>query len=805
MHINQNFCTFFFIFLFLSSATAQTSLFKGQVLSEDRMPIPYALVNIFKSDTAKQSILTKFTSEDGSFTLQTDSFNDKYMIQITHLSYETLKEEIDLSKHSDDLKYYYLITKIQKIQEITVIAKAPQVYRDKDKIIMNVQDNPFAAGKTPYSLLQMAPGVLVFNNQISINGVSGTQVYINGKELKLSGTSLQNYLNSLRGSDIKYIEIIAQPSAEYDAESLGGIINIILKKSAWMGTKGYVGYDQSFGFGKYPTYNPYASLNFNNKKLQLSASYAYSNQESFLDMTQDRTLINNGKQSQVTNDKRKSIDNDVNISMSYDISDQQNIGVYYYGSASDYESSSLSQTRMVYPGYTDSSYSKGIFSDRTKTKFHNAGFNYEWITDTLKSKLIIIGDFTYNNADAFSQINSKTFNYSDQLKGDTLYNYVFPNLSKIYTLQGKYKKKYKSGTEFSFGGKLSITDINTDNTFQISQNNNWNNSQENDFNYSYKESISAAFIDLSGTIFSVDFRIGIRGENSYVKGHLDGYNQDSINTQKYFDLFPSIYFGKALDKNGNHHLSLSYNRRIGRPGYSLLNPYKYYNDNYSIASGNPYLHPAYTDVVGLGYTLKNTYYFGLTYTQIKDQINNISKTDSLSAIINYTPENIGSSSIYSFLITAPIQVTKWWSSNNSITLQYKKMIAPQFKIEKGTYTLQSNNEFTLGKSTTLDMGLYYNRRSLYGNTITQPFSNVTIGLTQYLLNNKLILNVDVWDLFYQNNPKMVSYYNNSSIYIDKKFQTRQLNLSAIYTFNVGKLFKTKQIEKSNESEKSRLK
>ena len=355
-----------------------------------------------------------------------------------------------------------------------------------------------------------------------------------------------------------------------------------------------------------------------------------------------------------------------------------------------------------------------------------------------------------------------------------------------------------------FGGKVALTDINTNNTFEIFQDNIWDNSPKDNFNYSYKENVGAAFIILSGKFFSADYKVGVRAENSYVKGYLNGFAQDSGNTQKYLDVFPSVFIGKALDEKGNHYLSFSYNKRIGRPGYSLLNPYKYYNSNYSVSSGNPYLKPTYTDVTELGYTINNKYYFGLTYTSIKNQINRISKIDSSSIIINYIPENIGNTVIYKLTITAPLQVTKWWRTNNSLLMQYVKTIAPEFRILKGTFTFQNNNEFTLGKSTSMNLGTYYNLRSIYGNTITKPYSNVSIGVRQRLFNDKLILSASIWDLFYRNNPKMVSYYNNTQIFIDRQYQTRLLMLSLIYNFNLGKLFKPKQIEKSNEDEKSRL-
>jgi iron complex outermembrane receptor protein len=793
-----------FLFLFLNITLAQTTFFKGQVISNNGLIVPFATINIFKSDKANKSIITKISSDDGSFILSSDTLNGNYTIRITHLSYEPFNQEIDFKTQDDKIHIFTLTEKVQTLQDVTITARTPLIYRKKDKVIMDIQNNPLADVQNIFDLLQMAPGVFVMNKQITLNGVSGTRIYINGKPLRLSGTQQQNYLNGLQAKDIKSIEIMAHPSAEDDAEGLGGIINIVLKKPTLIGTIGEIGHDQSFGLGKYPIYNPNASLNFKRNNLQISAGYSYLDQKEFCDITQERSLANNGSQSQTDNQIQKTKENDANITATYDISNKQNISFYYFGSLSKYNATTFGQTVNSYSDIINNSYSKGNFPSVTNNNFHNPGFNYEWITDTLKSKLLIIGDYSYSKTDASSLINSATYNAANQLTSDTLCNYLFPNVSTIYTLEAKYKKVYKSGTELTFGGKIALTDINTDNSFEIFQNNLWNKAPEQDFNYRYKENISATFIDLSGKVFSTDYRLGIRAEDSYVHGSLNAFAQETIHTQSYLNFFPSVFIGKRIDAKGNHYLSLSYHKRINRPGYALLNPYKYYSNNNSISSGNPYLQPAFTDEVELGYTLRSKYYFGLTYTHIKNKIERTSEINSSSLIINYIPQNIGSSINYKFLISVPFQLTKWWRTNNSLILQYIKTTAPEFSIQRGTFSIQSSNEFTLGKSTSMTLAMNYNLRTIYGNTITQPYSNVGIGVNQKLFKNKIILKALVWDLFYQNNPRMTSYYKNTEIIIDRKYQTRVLILSAIYNFKLGKMFKAKEIEKSNEDEQNRL-
>lgn len=790
---------------FLNYTEAQTKYFKGLVLSENGSAIPFATVNIYSSISSTKTIINKITSEDGSFIINTDSLSGSCIMSIAHISYNSLKQEIDFTNLSEGIHTFSLTEKVHEINEITITEKSQMIYRKRDKVIMNVQNNPLTVGKNVYSLIQMAPGVFVMNNQISINGEYGTKIYINDKPLRLIGISLHNYLNSLQARDIKSIEIKAHTSAENDAEGSGGILNIILKKPIVTGISGYLGHDQNFGLGKYPTYNPFATINLKTNKLQLSAGYVFLNQKDFFNISQDRSLADNGVQSQFSEETQRTTNNDINIAASYDITKKQNISVYCYSSLSKYRTASFGETNNKYTNnLKNNTFTIGNFPSKTTYNFYNTGFNYEWITDKLKSKILIVCDYTYRNSEADNKIENKTYNYTNQLIGDTIYNYISPNTSKIYTLDARYKKVFQSGTELIFGGKIALTNISTINRFEILENDEWINSLENAFNYSYKEHINSLFSVLSGNFLSVDYKVGIRAENSYIKGFLNSYSQDSVNIQKYLDLFPSVFIGRALDKTGDHYLSLSYNKRIGRPGYSMLNPYKYYTGNYSVASGNPYLEPSYIDVAELGYTFQNTYYFGLSYSNIRNQINKISKIDPSNTIIDYIPENIGNTTISKLTITAPLRLTKWWNSNNSLIMQYIKMEAPEFSAKRGTFAFQSYNEYQLKKCTSINFGIYYNLRSIYGNTITKPFSNVSIGINQRLFNDKLIVNVNIWDLFYRNNPEMISYYGDTQIHINKKYQTRLLMLSLRYNFKLGKIFKTKQIVKSNDEEKNRL-
>lgn len=798
---------FFLIIIFLVTSTftasAQHRLFDGIVKDSNSHPVVFAEIRVFRGNQFSRPLLIRTTDDNGHFSFFTDTLTGSFTLQISHLAFDTLKKSVDFNTISTPT-LIYLREKTVGLKTVTVTSSKELIYRQRDKIIMDVESNPNAIGQNIFNILQFAPGVSVFNSSISINGVPGARIYVNGRPLQLSGGSLVSYLSSLKSTDIKSIEIIAHPSAEYDAEGTGGIINVLLKTTAQLGWSGSAGYTQSFGLGKYPAYNPNMGINFKRNGLLLSANYSYNNQKDFLEMTEERKLANGGEQNTATNRIGYYLNNTIEISGTYDMSRNQTIGINYNGNFSHSSEEMTSATNITFPTPSDNIYSIGQFPNRSKISYNNVGINYDWKTDTLNSKFSVVVDYTNNKNDAISESNSTTYNYQNQQIQDTLYNFVFPSLSRIWTGEAKFNKNFKSGQELTIGGKFSTTAINTDNTYNIFTDNAFQIDNGQSFEYRYREEIAAAFLQTAGKFSLLDYKAGLRLEHSYVEGTLSQSTASVDNTQHYVNLFPYLYIGRKLDKKGKNVLSLSYNRRISRPSYSALNPFKYFIDNYTIISGNPNLKPAYIDVVDFGYTLKQKYALSLSYNSIKNQINQVLETDSNSNITTVIRNNIGSTRMLNANFSIPVQIAKWWTTNNTLLLQHVKIEAPQFDIDKSTYRFQSNHLFKLSPLTTVSVSGFYTPHTIFGNTVSGEYSNISIGMRQRLLKKKLIFGANIYDLLDKNNPHLESYYNNDVIRRYQKFQTRLLALSLIYNFKIGKSFQTKDNERSNQDEKNRL-
>lgn len=797
------FLSFFLLLIssFNISAVAQSYHFKGKVENSNGKPLSNALIRIYSLNNSSP-ISSTTSNKDGLFNLAVD-LNRHYLIEFSHALMVIQKEEISFDGKTDSIKIFTLKEKVNLLNEVAVNGKTPLISRKNDKLIVNVSNNNLLQGKNFNQLIQLAPGVQVINNEILINGVSGVTIYIDDQPLKLSGNALKNYLANTNAADIKNIEIIGSPPAEYAAEGTGGIININLRKPTIDGLTGYLGGTQSFGLGRYPSTNPYVAINLKKKKLQLNARYNYQFRKEYFSDTQKRLLTDQSVLSSATERTTLANQNNLTFGLGYDIDNKQNIGLNYSGNYASEKETSLSNATIVSPNTVTNQFSSGNFKNISKTDYHNFGLNYRFFTDTLKSKLSISGDFTRNLKNEKSEIESTINDFRNNLLSDTLYNYLFPSSSDLYTGEVKYLKVFKSGFELNLGSRLSKASINTDNSVELFQRDSFAEDPQYRFNYLYHELITAGFVEGSGKFLTVNFKVGLRGENTRVETSLNSLNSTSYNRKDYLNLFPSVYLGRDFGDKKYYNVSLSFNRRIARPSYSTLNPYIFYVDNKTISTGNPNLNPSLASNIQLSLTLKNKYNLSLLYSNVSGQIQRIISIDSTD-IARQTWQNVGNTRLYNINLSAPFNISKFWTTNNTLLLQYKEINTNEYQVGKGTFVFQNNNEFEITNSLSLSLSTYYTPRSIYANTITKGYGDISAGLVKKMWSNKLLLNINLEDILYSNNPETTSYYNGYIITRHPKFQTRKLYISVRYNFKSGKIFKKNTYEKSSSDESERL-
>src|SRR5205085_3537167 len=159
-----------------------------------------------------------------------------------------------------DLKNIVLSKKSQTLQSVVVTAPGKLVENKIDKLVFNAEKDLTSQTGVATDILKKVPQVSVdIDGNVELAGSSSIRFLINGKPSTMFGSSINDVLQSIPASQIKSIEVITNPGAKYDAQGLGGIINIILKKSTVQGINGNV----SLTMG---TLQQNGSINFNARK-----------------------------------------------------------------------------------------------------------------------------------------------------------------------------------------------------------------------------------------------------------------------------------------------------------------------------------------------------------------------------------------------------------------------------------------------------------------------------------------------------------------------------------------------------------
>jgi hypothetical protein len=250
---------------FLVAVTGFTQQISGTVKDQQGKSVSGSTVSLLN---AKDSSVVKLAASNNEGQYSFNSIKEgKYLVGITHVGYaNSYSSSFEVSGSGETSVPAVALNKLAaELKGVTVTSKKPMVEVKADRTILNVEGTINATGNDALELLRKSPGVTIDkDDNISLSGKNGVQVYIDGKPTPLTGTDLANYLKSLQSSQIESIELITNPSAKYEAAGNAGIINIRLKKNKTFGANGSV--NAGWNIGTYAKYNSGFALNYRNNK-----------------------------------------------------------------------------------------------------------------------------------------------------------------------------------------------------------------------------------------------------------------------------------------------------------------------------------------------------------------------------------------------------------------------------------------------------------------------------------------------------------------------------------------------------------
>ncbi|KAA2243517.1 TonB-dependent receptor [Chitinophaga agrisoli] len=784
--------------LFSIVVNAQQNNIKGTIVDEAGNPVGFATAVLFAGNNTTTPVAQATAAENGVFSLAVNK-EGIFVLKVFQLNYEILDQTITAAGNLD-LGKIILKRKTGNLKEVVVAGNQPLISRKIDRIVMNVEDNPLAAGKSSLELFKMVPGVFVMGENISINGMGNARVMLNGKLLQLTGDELVNFLSNLKASEIASIEVIPNPPAEYDASG-SGLINIVYKKQRQDGLNGFL--TSSYEQGRYASFNEGGQLNYKQDKLSFFGSYNRSWEKGYNEQSASRAYDKAGYSYNYSAAGKPDYSGyRYRIGGVYDISSRQYLALEYSRSSRSLAAPSQSTT-AISGEKNDQVLLRGSFPQSSDNRYENLGLNYNLKLDSIGTKLVILADYTKSD---ISRINDAATDYYDEITNivkDTSYRNTIPALSKIYTADVKFTRPLSKSAALTLGGKLVNTSIDNSALFENYKEGWWTTDQARSYQFNYRESIYAGFVSYKGNIFKTAVQLGLRAEYTATDGLL--VNMDKRTKKNYLDWFPSLNVQKVLNKQDDY-FSLSYARRIYRPSYRQLNPFVVYVDNYTTQEGNPDLRPQYAHSLQLGYTYHNRYQLAFVYQQVSDVIQTIMlpgrQGDSMA--IRYTPQNLDTRHAYSAVLYVPITVSKWWSMTNELVYGVVKYRYQDFQNSQPSVELQSDQNFKLPGGLKLNMTALYLSKFTQGNIVIDGYFRLDAGLQKSFWKDRLTAKVAMNDLFNSEVIRSTIAYDHYHITSREKRQTQSVVLQLTYNFRMGKVFTVKKMDNSNTDEKNRL-
>jgi len=581
-------------------------------------------------------------------------------------------ENIAVSKENPNivLQDVKLAGRQKTLKEVTITEEKNIIENKIDKLVYNADKDITSQNGLAEDVLKKVPEVTVdADGQVELQGSASVKILINGKPSILFGSSITEVLQSIPASQIQSIEVITSPGAKYDAEGIGGIINIILKKNNAQGINGNISLSagtrlENGSINLHARKKKFGIHAFLNGNAQVNSTTVNRMNRMSWDSTSASQLLQTGTSNFMRNGY------EAGIGFDWEISPKDNLGgslsYDYFGNKN---SGSTNRRSMV------SDVSGNTLSDvedvvGTSNKFHEHSLDYE---------LVYLKKFKKEDQEleiAYSASNGNNYSHYEQMEQHSSSGEIFsgsrgnnPVTDNETNVTVNYSHPVSEDFTVETGGKAelshmkSVSDIYLLNTLS----NNYEFNEIRSYGLTYNRNVYAAYLSASYPLFEIlELKTGARYE--YTEASADFSNWGNITFKPYCILVPSIIVSHKF--RNEQTLKASYTRRIERPDYEDMNPFINATDPKNIVTGNPSLIPETGDKIELGFSksfaTKTTINVSFFLRNNKDDIQSYTRYypvykigDSIYTDVSVqTWENIGRENNYGISLFASIPVTE---------------------------------------------------------------------------------------------------------------------------------------------------
>lgn len=663
--------------LFVSSGLFSFGQSKGSISgvvsdSGGQKLLQYVTVELYRQPDTTQVYKTTYTSDKGKFSF-TGIDSGAYLILFSHTGLAEKKLAITVPANGAVEVPPVMLTSAAGASLAGVIVKAarkPLVEMADDKIIFNAENDPSSKTSTAIDILRKTPFVSVDgDNNVTVNGQTNFKVLLNGRETAMFSNNVKEALKGFPGAIITKIEVITSPSAKYDAEGVGGIINIITQKKV-------VGYNGSANIWYLNTgwYNVNANLSAKYGKFGFSMNYGAGGADNIPQTSRMETVplvaAPFTRRTLQGNRSMTNFWNFGNAELSYELDSLNTVALY--GNVSG----GHNRVRL------DQSITTSYHLSPDSVSYYNLNSRYEYPTTSLgadyirkfsssKDKEFSIrwnGEFGTNN----------TFLNSVMDNPETADRYVINNSiakNTQYTFQSDYVLPLKGSQKLETGVKVILRNATSDFEGKIRANGfeDYKVNPSNTDGFRYDQSVYSAYSSFNFKKGKTSFRLGARLEHTAIDGNF--ISSKTKVQQEYTNLLPNLQ--ASIKFNNIFSTVITYSDRIQRPFIQNLNPFRNDNDPRYISYGNPDLQPQVIHSLAVQTRFsKGASFAGITFTgsYSDNMIVPYASFNAATGVTSTTSDNVGKETAVMANGNFNTKINKDWSIFLGGNVRYNKVV-----------------------------------------------------------------------------------------------------------------------------------
>lgn len=772
-------------------SSAQTGRITGKISDAEGRSVENANVMLLRS---ADSALIKGTVSDSSGKYSFENIvNGGYIIMSSFAGMDpafTQAFQIGSTGGESDLGILFLNNSEGRLKEVAVVARKPMIEQKSDRLVINVANSITNSTGSALDVLEKSPGVSVNrqNNSIAINGKSGVTVMINGKITYMPMDAVVQLLENTSAANIDRVELITAPPSKYDASGNGGFINIVLIDNPYHGFSG--SWFVTGGHANKISGAAGGNFNYRTARVNLFGNYSFTHDPYLQPLkyfTQFSSMGNIISNNSFADRDATQQNHHLRIGMDYQLDSSTILGVLLSGYNKEWRmttENSAATTKNGIPDTTINTLAHEI------NHWQNILANVN-LQHTFKRGRILFFDMNYIY---YKDDNPNTYTNNYYSKENAFINAEEVRSGKVTPIKfGVFSSDYMmplgKRVKMEAGAKLALSSFSNDISVDKMKEGEWGPVGDLTANYSLKENIGSAYSSFTiNTNNKIVIRAGLRYE--YTTSKLGTTRTAEIFDRKYGKLFPSLNISKKFE--GGNQVNISYNRRITRPTFNELAPFTIFFDPKTFFTGNPALQPAIADVVQGSFGMKN-YTFSLSYTYEKNTLGDFifqtQKIDTLNYVLYLSPRNYQYSKVFTAGITQTLNVTSWWSMQNSVNGGWKQISTVTenipFKWQFGFYKLMSTQRFTLPNNFSAEITANYTFDNYFGTAKAKALYRLDAGL-QKKFNNKVdVLSFSATDILNTGTYYKYTEHLPSGAYIRGSFNYGIMGYKITYTHNFG--------------------